>query len=203
MAAKKKDAGKVIVAFVLRDFKEGEGDEAITLTGGQRLELSQDEFAALAKRGVVAEGVFVKMKTAVEGGRYSLKPHDSTWLPPHVYEAWKAAGYCEPSEDDPEVGAVLKARDEAARDATNARDIALARCDELDASLKEANLQLLAARAQAEKLRDLIQPEPDSGDVLDDETAALLGEVLALIDMFPEQLDAEEPSSSEPQLNLD
>lgn len=203
MAAKKKDASKAIVAFVLRDFKEGEGDEAITLTGGQRLELPQDEFAALAKRGVVAEGVFVKMKTAVEGGRYSLKPHDSTWLPPHVYEAWKAAGYCEPSEDDPEVGAVLKARDEAARDATNARDIALAHCDELDASLKEANLQLLAARAQAEKLRDLIQPEPDSGDVLDDETAALLGEVLALIDMFPEQLDAEEPSSSEPQLNLD
>ncbi len=202
-AASAKDAGKMIVAFALRDFSEGEGDEAVTLTEGQRLELPQDECDAMAKEGIVAEGIFVKMKTAVEGGRYSLKPHDTTWLPPHVYKAWKVAGYCEPTEDDPEVGAVLKARAEAARDAVSARDAALARCSELEAWLQEAGLQLLAARAQAEKLRDMIEPDPDSGNVRDDEAVALLGEVMALVDMLPDHIEGGADGAAEPQLNLD
>ncbi len=201
MAAKKKaasarDAGKMIVAFALRDFADGEGDEAVNLTEGQRLELPQDEFDAMSREGIVAEGIFVKMKTAVEGGRYSLKPHDTTWLPPHVYEAWKSEGYCEPSDDDPKIMDRMKEQGETAR-------AALARCVELETGLQEASLQMQAARAQAEKLRDMIQPEPDSEDVLDDEAVALPGEVLALIDMFPEHIDVAGDGSAEPQLNLD
>ncbi|MFV0408271.1 MAG: hypothetical protein ACK5LJ_00790, partial [Paracoccus sp. (in: a-proteobacteria)] len=129
MAAKKNvkadGATGLLVAFALRDHSEGDGDDAVMLTQGQRLELTRDEFDALIAKGAVAEGVFVKMKTAVEGGRYSLKPHETTWIPPHVYEAWKAAGYCEPTQDDPQVGALLKARDDTAREAVASRDAAL------------------------------------------------------------------------------
>ena len=200
----------MVVAFALRDFAEGEGDEAVTLTEGQRLELPQKDFDAMSKEGIVAEGIFVKMKTAVEGERYSLKPHDATWLPPHVYEAWKSVGYCEPTDDDPKIMDRMKLQGETARAALSARDAAIEERDlaqkataSLAGELQMAALQMQAARAQAEKLRDMIQPEPDSGDVLDDEAVALLGEVLALIDMFPEQLDVAGDGSAEPQLNLD
>lgn len=208
MAAKKKaasatDAGKLIVAFALRDHVEGDGDDAVTFTAGQRLELEQKEFDGLAKAGICAAGVFVKMKTAVEGGRYSLKPHDTTWLAPHVYEAWKAKGYCEPTEDDPQVGAVLKAREDALREAVTERDAARLSLAESQMQCDGLLLEMAAAKAQAEKLRDLIQPDPDSGDVLADEVVALLGEVMALIDMFPEQTDADGEGSEEPQLKLD
>lgn len=215
MAAKKKaasakDAGKMIVAFALRDCATGEGDEAVNLTEGQRLELPQKEFDAMSKEGIVAEGIFVKMKSAVEGGRYSLKPHDTTWLAPHVYEAWKSAGYCEPTDDDPKIMDQMKVQGETARAALSARDAAFEERDlaqketaSLAGELQMAALQMQAARAQAEKLRDMIKPDPDSGDVLDDEAVALLGEVLALIDMFPEQIDVAGDGSAEPQLQLD
>ncbi len=208
MASKKKttsdkDTNAVIVAFALRDFVAGEGKDAFTLSEGQRIELSADQFAEGEKEGIVAKGVFVKMKTAVEGGRYSLKPHDTTWLPPHVYEAWKAAGYCEPTQDDPEVGAVLKARDEATRAAASERDRALLRCSDLEEQLQEAGLLLQAVRVQSEKLRGLIEPAPDSGDVLDDEATALLGEVVVLIGMFPEHIETNDEGSTEPELKLD
>ena len=211
MAAKKKtasakDAGKTIVAFALLDFTEGEGEEAVNLTEGQRLELPQKEFNALSKTGLVVRGIFVKMTTAVEGGRYSLKPHDTTWLSPHVYEAWKSEGYCEPIEGDPTIMDRLKVQDETARAAVSARDAAIEERDlaqKVAGELQMAALQLQAARAQAEKLRDMIQPDPDSGDVLDDEAVALLGEVLALIEMFPEQIDVAGEASAEPQLKLE
>ena len=215
MAAKKKvasakDAGKMIVAFALRDFTEGEGDEAVILTKGQRLDVPQNEFNAMSRKGLVARGIFVKMKTAVEGGRYSLKPHDTTWLSPHVYEAWKSEGYCDPIEDDPKLMDRMKAQGETARAALFARDAAIEERDlaqketaSLAGELQMAALQLHAARAQAEKLRDMIKPDPDSGDVLDDEAVALLGEVMALIDMFPEQIDVAGEASAEPQLKLD
>ena len=206
MAARKKaasaaDAGKTIVAFALRNHGEGEGDAAVTFTAGQRLELAQEEFDSLAKGGICAEGVFVKMKTAVEGGRYSLKPHDTTWLPPHVYEAWKSEGYCEPTDDDPKIMDRMKVQGETARAALSARDAAI---EERNLAQKEtaslagerqmAALQMQAARAQAEKLRDMIQPDPDSGNVL--------AEVLALIDMLPEQIDVAGDGSAEPRLKL-
>ena len=215
MAAKKKvasakDAGKMIVAFALRDFATGEGDEAVILTEGQRLDVPQKEFNAMSKTGLVAEGIFVKMKTAVEGGRYSLKPHDTTWLSPHVYEAWKSEGYCEPTDDDQKLMDRMKVQGETARAALSARDAAIEERDlaqketaSLAGELQMSTLQLHAARAQAEKLRDMIKPDPDSGDVLDDEAVALLGEVMALIDMFPEQIDVAGEASAEPQLKLD
>lgn len=214
MAAKKKaasakDAGKMIVAFVLQDCVHGEGDDAVTLSEGQRLELQQDEFRAMAKNGVVVEGIFVKMKTAVEGGRYSLKPHDTTWLAPHVYEAWKAAGYCEPTDDDPKIMDRMKMQGENARAALLARDAAIGERDlaqkeaaSLAGELQMASLQMQAARAQAEKLLDLIQPDPGSGAALDKDAVALLGEVKTLIGMFPEHIDAVSDGSSEPQLKL-
>jgi hypothetical protein len=208
MAAKKKaasaaDAGKIIVAFVLRDHVEGEGDDAVVFTEGQRLELEKLEFEALAKLGICAAGVFVKMKTAVEGGRYSLKPHDNTWLAPHVYEAWKVAGYCEPTEDDPEVSAVLKAREESARDAVAQRDEALNKVALLSNRLRDVGLEVVAARDQAEKIRKMIEPEPDSGNVLDDEGVALLEAVVALIEMLPEQAEFDGAGDgSQPQTNL-
>lgn len=215
MAAKKKaasvkDAGKMIVAFALRDCTTGEGDEAVTLTEGQRLELPQKEFNAMSKEGIVDEGIFVKMKTAVEGGRYSLKPHDTTWLPPHVYEAWKSEGYCEPTDEDPKIMDQMKVQGETARAALSARDAAFEERDlaqketaSLAGELQMAALQMQAARAQAEKLRDMIQPDPDSGDVLPDHAVAILDEVSVLIGMFPEHIEVSEDGSSEPQLDLD
>lgn len=203
MAAKKKaasasDAGKIIVAFALRDHVEGEGDDAVTFTAGQRLELEQKEFDGLAKAGICAEGVFVKMKTAVEGGRYSLKPHDTTWLAPHVYEAWKAAGYCEPTEDDPQVGAVLKAREDALREAVTERDAARLSLAESQSQCDALLLEMAAAKAQAETVIEV------ASDILDgdDETMEpVKAELQKLIDMLPDQIEGA-GDGSEPELNL-
>ena len=203
MAAKKKaasaaDAGKIIVAFALRDHVEGEGDVAVTFTAGQRLELEQKEFDGLAKAGICAEGVFVKMKTAVEGGRYSLKPHDTTWLAPHVYEAWKAAGYCEPTEDDPQVGAVLKAREDALREAVTERDAVRLSLAESQMQCDALLLEMAAAKAQVETVIEV------ASDILggDDETMEpVKAELQKLIDMLPDQIEGA-GDGSEPELNL-
>lgn len=203
MAAKKKaasaaDAGKIIVAFALRDHVEGEGDDAVTFTAGQRLELEQKEFDGLAKAGICAEGVFVKMKTAVEGERYSLKPHDTTWLSPHVYEAWKAAGYCEPTEDDPEVGAVLKAREDALREAVTERDAARLSLAESQMQRDALLLEMAAAKAQVETVIEV------ASDILDGDDEAMgpvKTELQKLIDMLPDQIEGA-GDGSEPELNL-
>lgn len=203
MAAKKKaasaaDAGKTIVAFALRDHVEGEGDDAVTFTAGQRLELEQNEFDGLAKAGICAEGVFVKMKTAVEGGRYSLKPHDTTWLSPHVYEAWKAAGYCEPTEDDPQVGAVLKAREDALREAVTERDAARLSLAESQSQCNALLLEMAAAKAQVETVIEVASGILDG----DDETMEPVKvELQKLIDMLPDQIEGA-GGGSEPELNL-
>lgn len=203
MAAKKKaasaaDAGKIIVAFALRDHVEGEGDDAVTFTAGQRLELEQKEFDGLAKAGICVEGVFVKMKTAVEGGRYSLKPHDTTWLAPHVYEAWKAAGYCEPTEDDPQVGAVLKAREEALREAVTERDAARLSLAESQMQCHALLLEMAAAKAQAETVIEVASGILDG----EDETMEpIKAELQRLIDMLPDQIEGT-GDGSEPELNL-
>lgn len=203
MAAKKKaasaaDAGKIIVAFALRDHVEGEGDDAVTFTAGQRLELEQKEFDGLAKAGICAKGVFVKMKTAVEGGRYSLKPHDTTWLAPHVYEAWKAAGYCEPTENDPQVGAVLKAREDALREAVTERDAARLSLAESQMQCDALLLEMAAAKAQAETVIEVASGILDG----DDETMEpVKAELQKLIDMLPDQMEGP-GDGSEPELNL-
>lgn len=202
MAAKKKaasaaDAGKIIVAFALRDHVEGEGDDGVTFTAGQRLELEQKEFDGLAKAGICAEGVFVKMKTAVEGGRYSLKPHDTTWLAPHVYEAWKAAGYCEPTEDDPQVGAVLKAREDALREAVTERDAARLSLAESQMQCDALLLEMAAAKAQAETVIEVASGILD-GD--DEAMEPVKTELQKLIDMLPDQIEGA-GDGSEPELN--
>lgn len=203
MAAKKKaasaaDAGKIIVAFALRDHVDGEGDDTVTFTAGQRLELAREEFDGLAKAGTCAEGVFVKMKTAVEGGRYSLKPHDTTWLAPHVYEAWKAAGYCEPTEDDPQVGAVLKAREEALREAVTERDAARLSLAESQMQCHALLLEMAAAKAQAETVIEVASGILDG----EDETMEpIKAELQKLIDMLPDQIEGK-GDGSEPELNL-
>lgn len=203
MAAKKKaasaaDAGKIIVAFALRDHVEGEGDDAVTFTAGQRLELEQKEFDGLAKAGICAEGVFVKMKTAVEGGRYSLKPHDTTWLAPRVYEAWKAAGYCEPTEDDPQVGAVLKAREDALREAVTERDAARLSLAESQMQCDALLLEMAAAKAQVETVIEVASGILD-GD--DEAMEPVKAELQKLIDMLPDQIEGA-GDGSEPELNL-
>lgn len=196
MATSKKNARKSIVAFALKDFSDGEGEDAFTLTEGQRVELPKDVFEAMKGKGIVAEGVFVKMKTSVEGGRYSLKPHDTTWLHPRVYEAWKAAGYCEPTKDDPEVAAVLKAREEAARQAVAERDEAKVRSDELEAKLNEAGLQLQAARVQAVELGKKVAALVGSGSDLDQVAGDLQADIEVLIDLFPDLIEVPEASQS-------
>lgn len=206
MAAKKKaasaaDAGKIIVAFALRDHVEGEGDDAVTFTAGQRLELQQKEFYGLAERGICAEGVFVKMKTAVEGGRYSLKPHDTTWIAPPVYEAWKAAGYCEPTEDDPQVGAVLKAREDALREAVTERDAARLSLAESQMQCDALLLEMAAAKAQAETVKAALWGVTPFSDDLDEGHKTLHSAVDALIDILPDQIEGA-GDGSEPQLNL-
>lgn len=168
-------AGKIIVAFMLCDYVDDGGVVDVTYTEGQRLELTPDEFNNFADRDLCVKGVFVKMLTSVEGGKYSLKPHDNTWLAPHVYEAWKAAGYCEPAD----ASALAEAR--------VSLDVALARCADLEQRLQGAELEFAAAGAQAEKVRVMIEPAPDSGDVLDDDGVALLEQALVLTGMFPDQ----------------
>lgn len=203
MAAKKKaasaaDAGKIIVAFALRDHVDGEGDDTVIFTAGQRLELEQKEFDGLAKAGICAEGVFVKMKTAVEGGRYSLKPHDTTWLAPPVYEAWKAAGYCEPTEDDPQVGAVLKAREAALREAVTERDGARLSLTESQMQCDALLLEMAAAKAQVETVIEVASGILD-GD--DEAMEPVKTELQKLIDMLPDQIEGA-GDGSELQLNL-
>lgn len=203
MAARKKaasaaGAGKIIVAFALRDHVDGEGEEAVTFTAGQRLELAQEEFDGLVKAGICAEGVFVRMKTSVEGGRYSLKPHDTTWLAPHVYEAWKAAGYCEPTADDPQVGAVLKAREDALREAVTERDAARRSLAESQAKCDALLLEMAAAKAQAETV---IEVASDILDGDDDDMEPVKVELQKLIDMLPDQIEGA-GDGSEPELNL-
>lgn len=204
MAAKKTaasaaDAGKIIVAFALHDHVEDDG--AVTFTAGQRLELGQEEFDGLAKAGICAEGVFVKMKTAVEGGRYSLKPHDTTWLAPHVYEAWKAAGYCEPTEDDPQVGVVLKARENALREAVTERDAARLSLAQSQMQCDALLLEMAAAKAQAEAVKEALWSVAPFSDDLDDGHKALHAAVAALIEMLPDQIEGT-GDGSEPELNL-
>ncbi|XAT57854.1 hypothetical protein GN241_11070 [Rhodobacteraceae bacterium IMCC1335] len=186
----------IVVAFMLVDHTEGEDGDAVVLTAGQRIEVSEDTFAEMAKEKLCERGVYVTMLTGIEGGKYSLKPHDNTWLAPSVYEAWKTAGYCEPTADDPSVAATLQARADGEREAVAARDAALIRVANLESGLQAMGLELAAAREQALKVKSMIEPEQDSGDVLGDETVALLGEVVALVGMFPE------PDVSDPELNL-
>lgn len=202
MAARKKaasaeGAGKFIVAFALRDHVEGEGEGAVTFVTGQRLELEKKEFDGLAKRGICAEGVSVKMKAAVEGGRYSLKPHDTTWLSPQTYEAWKAAGYCEPTEDDPQVGAVLKAREEALREAISERDAARLSLAESQMQCDALLLEVAAAKAQAETVKESLWNIAPLSDDLDDGYQTLHSAVDALTKMLPDQIEG----AADPELN--
>lgn len=139
------------MALALRDHVEDEGNDAVTFTAGQRLGLEQKEFDGLAEGGICAKGVFVKMKTSVEDGRYSLKPYDATWLAPHVYEAWKAVGYCKPTEDDPQVGAVQQARKGVLREA-------VIECDA--ARLSSAGSQMSAMRCCLKWRRRRRRPKP-------------------------------------------
>lgn len=204
MAAKKKPAsepgeGKIVVAFALRDHSEGEGEHAVTFIEGQRLELSQDDFDDLANRGICAKGVFVKMKTAVEGGRFSLKPHDTTWLAPHVYEAWKAAGYCEPTDDDPEMVSILKAREGALSEVTSDRDKLSKALAEARDGVDELRLAMAAAGAQVELVLGILDKIFDPEDETMEELKEELGK---LAEMLPEQIDGAR-GVADPQLKLD
>lgn len=192
-AAPAKGAAKIIVAFVLSDVIEGEGEGAkVVLKEGQRMNLPVAEFKKLSKEGIVAEGKFVKMLTGIEGKRYSLKPRDKTWISPKVFPAWEKAGYCVLSDEDPGVVDALRDRE---AELTAAR----ARCADLETSVQEAALSMSAARDQAMKVRGMIEPDADSDNVLDDKGQALLSEVIALVGMFPEEDD---PEQGDPQLNL-
>lgn len=198
MAAKKEVAivgGEVasIVAFALCDL-EGEGEGALSLTAGQRLELTPEDFDALAERNLVEKGVFVRMLTAIEGKRYSLVPGGTAWIAPTVYEAWKAAGYCEPTQDDPKVADVLKDREAAARDAVAKRDEMLKSLRNLKARF-DGLRQQDAARAQVLAVIEVASKIPES----DAEPVARLKEELQkLADMYPDQIQADE----EPTLKL-
>lgn len=200
MAAKKKvaiagGAGASIVAFALCDHFEGEGDEALSLTAGQQLELTPEDFEDLAGRDLVEKGVFVRMLTAIEGKRYSLAPGGTAWVAPKVYEAWKAAGYCEPTKDDPKVAEVLKGREAEARDAVAKRDDALKAHRDLQALYDGLRLEQEAARAQVLTVIAVASEIPES----DAEPLAQLKEELQkLADMYPDQVQADE----EPQLKL-
>lgn len=206
MAAKKKaasakDAKEMVMAFALKDASKEESGVSLKL--GQRVELPKDEYEGLAKSGLVIEGVFVKMKTSVEGGRYSLKPKDTTWLAPSVFEAWQKLGYCERSSEDPGMGALLKAREEAVRDAFVQRDEATSERDAMEAELKEAILQQQAARAQAVKVQALLETQAEAHeDGADEATTAILGEITTLIDLFPEHIEVADDGSEEPELGL-
>ncbi|KZK96333.1 hypothetical protein PsAD5_02520 [Pseudovibrio sp. Ad5] len=180
--------GKKTVAFASCDHTEGLGENAVKFTAGQRLELVSADLKKLEELGVVVKGVYVTMKIGVEGRKYSLKPGSKTWLAPEVYQAWKAKGMCAPSDDDPDTQNTLKARELALQEALAERDVALAEKEQLMGRLQETDLIMMAAFEQAEQLRTFIEPDPDSGNVLDDKSARLLGEVTKLIDMFPEQI---------------
>lgn len=210
MAAKKKTSEALKIAFALTDCVEGEGGATVSASAGQRIEIPENEFLAMKKKELVEAGVSVNMLEAVEGGSYSLKPHDTTLLPSSVYEAWKQAGICEPVEGDLKILDRMKAQDEAVRAALSARDKAfsqrdraLEKVEDIAGNFHLLALQMAAARAATEQLLGLILPEPDGGEVPEGVTGEILGEVKALIEMFPEAKISEPVSSEEPQLNLD
>ncbi|WP_109466359.1 hypothetical protein [Albibacillus kandeliae] len=190
------DGTKAIVAFMLKDHSEGDGPDAVVFTAGQRLELGPEEFEAMAEAGLCAEGVFAKMLSAVEGGRYSLRPHQKIWLAPAVYEGWKAAGICEATSDDPDVSATLAAREAAMQEAVAERDAIARSAESLRVALHDMDLTVATARAQVEKLLGMV------GAVQGDEGEALAEEVRVLLDILPDVPADDAGDSGEPQLNL-
>jgi len=210
MAAKKKTSGVLKIAFALTDCVKGEGGATISASKGLRIELPEKEFLAMEKKDLVEAGVFVKMLEAVEGGSYSLQPHDETWLSSTVYEAWKEAGICEPVEGDLKILDRMKAQDEAVRTALSARDQAfsqrdraLAKVEGIAGDIHLMSLQMEAARAQAVQVLGMVMPDDESDEVPPGVTVELFSEIKALVEMFPDEGEAAPAVSEEPQLKLD
>lgn len=186
-----------IVAFMLVDHQHGEGDDAEKLFAGQRIEIDEETFAEMAKENLCEKGVYVKMLTGVEGKKYSLIPNQNTWLPVSVYDAWKAVGYCEPTDDDPSVTAKLQARADDVRELTKARDDALARVAELESQLQALALEHAAAGAQVRSFVEVCEPVlKDAGKTFDPVKSGLAG----LLAMFPEE--SADVDNGAPELKL-
>ncbi|WP_197919318.1 hypothetical protein [Thiosulfatihalobacter marinus] len=184
MAAKKKtasqDSPRIIVAFALEDIVEGEGEAAKTVChAGQRLDLSEDEFKALAGEKLCVAGVHVRMKTAVEGRKYSLKVRDETWLHPDVAAAWEKAGMCAPC------GASLESAHTEAKTEIGELKAALgaraAEIEDLRAQLSTARLEFAAVSVQLHAFAGQITPVLKDGA----EEADLLEGLKKLVAMVP------------------
>ncbi|MGK7653155.1 hypothetical protein ACSQ76_12290 [Roseovarius sp. B08] len=142
-----------------------------TLQDWRRLELSEDEFEALPADTTIHRGVFVEMLTGIEGGRFSLKPGQKQWIPPHAYEEWKAKGKCKPTDDDPQVLQALEDRGAAMRAAQHGEAQAVAKLEAARAALHDMQLTVLAARDALQSVREALQAARErlEADIADDD----------------------------------
>lgn len=183
----------LIVGFVTKDFVAGDDKDSesdpIAYVQGQRLEFSEDVFADLSKRKLCEKGVFVKMTTAVEGGRYSLRPGEKVWLAPYVYQAWKQLGFCEPHSDDPEVFDTLAARAASEKEALAARDVSQLA---LEAAQKDMAAMGLEMAAIADQIRTIATTALQNLEGEKPNLKEVGSGLLALLEMLPPEASENE-----------
>ncbi|HCO90507.1 MAG TPA: hypothetical protein DIT40_05995 [Alphaproteobacteria bacterium] len=199
MAAKKKPAAETaapIIAFALVDHLPDDEDD-VTLTKGQRLEMSSEDFDAFKKRGLVEVGKLALMKTSIAGDRWNLRPGDRVPLPGYVFDAWEAAGHCVLSSEDPTIMDRMRVKDEALSDALIERDEAKAGVAALTEELQARDLEIAAIADQVRRVAALDLPEAEGVDL-----SPLAEELANLVDMLPEPADFGSDGAAAPQLNL-
>lgn len=185
MAARKKTAGAVIVAFALAAIDQGDD---LVAKAGQRLSLTEAQFKELDGDGLVARGKCVHMRTAISGGRYDLRAGQrDVWLPETVADAWEAAGHCVMADDSDAV-ALLEAQTGDLADVRADLARAVAAAAEAQDKLQTLALEFAAATDQVAKLSDALSPILESDA---DAWADAKGELQALIDMLPDQDSAQ------------
>lgn len=176
----------LVIAFAAQAHAAGDVLDDLAFDIGDRLELTEADFAALEKADLVERGVCARMLDSVELDRQSLPAGADVYLRPAVFEAWRAAGICEPSDASPE----MRARVE---------DLAEARgkLSELGAKLQAIQLDAAAAADLVGKLcaaaSPLIEADGESDVTIDGVAACEIRDLLRdLVDMLPDTVDAPE-----------
>lgn len=193
MATKKNAAALsavLVIAFAAQAHAAGDVLDGIAFDVGDRLELTEADFAKLAKADLVERGVCARMLDSVELERQSLPAGADVYLRPAVFEAWRAAGICEPSDASPEMRARVE---DLARDLAEARG----KLSELGGKLQAIQLDAAAAADLVGRLcaaaSPLIEADGENDVTIDGVAACEIRDLLRdLVDMLPDTVDAPE-----------
>lgn len=187
---------KTTIGFMLVDHVEGDDDDATTYSIDQRVELDSKEFNAWAKKGLCEKGIRVEMLVGVEGGRFSLKAHDRTWLPGRIAKAWQAEGMCVPASGEASFDEAVKVYQDGATTALAERDAALKQVAAMTKQLQELTVLHAALEDQVRTVVPLlaVMVSENAPEKLLDQG---LAEVEKLAAMLPDLDD------DDPELDLD